>query len=95
MLFDSEHVEIGSKMAKIVQIMCKLQANCVKVCEGVSENVSKYHHLISQLEYILFDNQCIEIRPKMAEIAKLHENCVKVSEGVRESVRIFFYTIRT
>ena len=33
--------------------------------------LSQYHQWISQLEYMLFDTQHVEIGPKMAEIAKI------------------------
>ena len=91
MLFDIQNVEIGPKMAEIAQIAWKLHVNWMKVCEGVCESVWKYHHWISQLEYMLFYTQYVEIRPKMAEMAKLREYCVKVREGVLESVWNFFF----
>ena len=89
MLFDTKHVEIGPKMAEIVQIAWKLREICMKLCEEVREIAWKYHQRISRLEYMLFDAQHVEIGPKMAEIAqivwKLREiawrgawNCVKV-----------------
>ena len=50
----------------------------------------QYHQWISQLEYMLFDTQHVEIGPKMAEIVqiawKLREICVKLREGVRVKV---------
>ena len=90
MLFDTKHVEIGPKMAEIVQIAWKLREICVKLHEEVREIAWKYHRQISRLEYMLFDTQHVEIGPKMAEIAqiawKLREiawrgawNCVNVS----------------
>ena len=49
----------------------KVHENCVKLHEGVCESVWKYHHSISQLKYMHFDTQHVEIGPKMAEIAKI------------------------
>ena len=56
----------------------KLCENCVKLHEGVHECVWKYLHWISQLEYMHFDTQHVEIGPKMAEIAKIAWYCVKL-----------------
>ena len=49
----------------------ELRKNCVKLHEGVNESVLKYHHGISQLEYMHFDTQHVEICPKRAEIAQI------------------------
>ena len=53
-------------MAEIAQI-------CVKLHEDIFEIVWKYCKWISQLEYMLFDTQHVEIGPKMAELARLNE----------------------
>ena len=57
MLLDTQRVEFGPKLAKIALNICKLHVKYVKECEGVYASVGKYHHRISQLEYILLDTQ--------------------------------------
>ena len=49
----------------------QIASYCMKLCQGVHESVWKYHHWISQLEYMHFDTQYVEIGPKMAEIAQI------------------------
>ena len=75
MPFDTHNAEIGPKMAKIAQISWKLRETCVKLLEEVHEILWKYHHWISQLKYMLFHTQHVEISPKMAKIAKIALNC--------------------
>ena len=62
----------------------KLCENCIKLCEGGQENVWKYHHWISQLEYMQIDTKPVEIGPKMAKIAKIVWNCVKIAWNCRK-----------
>ena len=59
----------------------------MKLREDVHEIAWMYHLWISQLKYMLFDTQHVEIGPKMAEIAqiawKLCEICMKLREDMR------------
>ena len=68
MLFDTQHVEIGPKMAEIVQIAWKLREICVKLHEEVREIAWKYHQWISRLEYILFDTQHVYVSQTRPEV---------------------------
>ena len=43
----------------------------MKLSEHAREILWKYYQWISQLEYMHFDTQHVEIGPKMAEIAKI------------------------
>ena len=59
------------------------------MCEDVREIVWKYHQWISQLEYMHFDTQHVEIDPKMAEVAKIAWNYVKIALNcIRECLKV-------
>ena len=65
----------------------------MKLHEGLYESVGKYHHWISQLKYMHFDTQYVEIGLKLAEIAKIVWICEKLREGVCESITIEFLSL--
>ena len=66
--------------------MCKVCENCARVCEGVCENVWKYHPWVSQLKNMLLDTKNFEIGQKLANIAqnvcKVCVEWVRVCESI-------------
>ena len=57
--------------------------------EGVHESALKYHHWISQLKYMHFDTEHVEIGPKMDDIAKIVWHCVKIAgDCVKEGMKL-------
>ena len=49
-----------------------------KLRDSVWRSAWMYHQWISQLKYMHFDSQYVEIGPKIAEIAKIAWNCMKI-----------------
>ena len=54
-------LKLEQNFAIIAQSAWKLCVECEQVCEKVCESILKYHHWISQLEYLLLDTQHVEI----------------------------------
>ena len=71
---------------KITQIVWKVCEECVRVSQGVSESVWKYHQWASKLKYMILDTQNVKIGKKLMKIAqsvwKVCEECVRVCGGV-------------
>ena len=81
MHFDTEHVEIGPKMAEIAKIawkVCEIMWNCVNTCVKMCESIT--YEFLSSSTYFFITNM-LKLAQKMAEIV-LREICVKLREIV-------------